>query len=192
MGKPNDQLDNQVESELINRIKQGDHQAFSRLIVMYQKSVFRLAMGFFHDRDDAQEIVQETFLRIHEKIGSFDEKTRFRNWMYRIALNLCVDYYRKFKKKPAKIKQDYQIILDQNTGHNQEPEECFDILRFKERLQKSLYRLPKRQKSIFVLKHYGQYRYREIADILNISIGCVKSLHHRSINKLKKELSYTR
>lgn len=189
MEKKNDQLDNRVETKLIDRIKQGDRQAFSSLFVSYQKNIFRLALGFFHDRDDAQEIVQETFLRIHEKIGKFDEKSLFRNWIYRIAMNLCIDYYRKYKQRTTKINQDYELIVDQHSSVTPDPEGGFDALRFREHLRKSIYRLPKRQKMIFVLKHFGHYRYREIADILNVSVGCVKSLHHRSINKLKKELS---
>lgn len=192
MGRKSDKLEERPDTELINQLKQGNPQAFSELVDRHQKKIFRLALGFFHDREDAQEIVQETFVRLYEKIGKFKEKNCFQSWLYRIAMNLCVDYYRKFKRKTERIGANYAGVVDQNSQFTREPEDYFDMLKFREHLQKSLFQLPKRQKLIFVLKHYGHYRYREIAGMLNVSVGCVKSLHHRSINKLKKELSQSR
>lgn len=173
------------ERDLVHRVKNGDRQAFSGIVTLYRKRIFRLAYGFFHDRDDAMEIVQETFIRIFEKIDDFDEHTHFRNWIYRISLNLCIDYYRKFKKKNQNQENLYRIFQHQ-AKITINPEDHMFILKQKQILRRSISLLPKRQKLIFVLKHYGHYKYKEIADILNISIGGVKSSHHRSINKIKK------
>ena len=98
------------ERTLVRRIKQGHQPAFSELASLYQQKVFRLAYWFFKDKDDAMEIVQETFLRLYQKLDGFDEtdeRTRFNSWIYRIAYNLCIDFYRKFKKKKAEMKDIY-------------------------------------------------------------------------------------
>ncbi len=93
---------NEKDRELVRQIKQGCQSAFTEIVSRYQKNIFKLAYGFFQDRDDAMEIVQETFIRLYEKLDGFDEnneKTWFKNWVNRIAYNLCIDFYRKFKKK---------------------------------------------------------------------------------------------
>ena len=179
--------ENQREIDLILRIKQGDRLAFTDIINKYQKKIFGLALGFFHDRDDAMEIVQETFIRVYEKLNRFTENTHFRNWIYRISMNLCVDYYRKFKKN-NKHNDELYSFLKQNSDCLNSPEDHMASIRLKEVFKKGISTLPKRQKLILVMKHYGQFKYREIADILNVSTGCVKSLHHRAIQKLKKVL----
>lgn len=177
----------QYENDLILRIKQGDQQAFSEVIFKYQKKIFGLALGFFHDRDDAMEIVQETFIRVYEKLDHFDTDTRFKNWIYRIGMNLCVDHYRKFKKDHR-----YQDELSRLAGQNQnglnDPEGHMDKVELKDVFKKGIAGLPKRQKLIVVMKHYGGMKYREIAEILNVSTGSVKSLHHRALQKLKRVL----
>lgn len=183
----NFQDDISEEKDLIHRAKSGDHQAFNGIVYLYRKRVFRLAFGFFHDRDDAMEIVQETFIRVFEKLDHFDEHAHFRNWIYRLTLNLCIDYYRKFKKRNRNPEQLYQIFQQQEKC-SPDPEEHLFVLKQKQILRRSISLLPKRQKMIFILKHYGHYKYREIADMLNISIGSIKSLHHRSINKIKRDV----
>jgi RNA polymerase sigma-70 factor (ECF subfamily) len=183
----NAQVDISEEKTLIQRAKTGDRQAFNSILVLYRKRVFRLAYGFFHDRDDAMEIVQETFIRVFEKLDHFDEHAHFRSWIYRITLNLCVDYYRKFKKRSRNPEHIFRI-LQQQEKPAMDPEDHLVVLNQKQVLRRSISLLPKRQKLIFVLKHYGHYKYREIAEILDISVGSIKSLHHRSINRIKKDV----
>jgi RNA polymerase sigma-70 factor (ECF subfamily) len=186
----NTYADFEKERILIRRVKQGFQPAFSELIILYQKKVFRLAYGFFQDRDDAMEIVQETFIRIHRKIGGFDENegnTRFNNWVYRIAYNLCIDYYRKFKKKKAKLQEIYDYDEDNRTVSTN-PADLLERQNFRHHLKKSVWRLPRRQKMVFVLRHYSGYKHHEIAGLLNLSVGTIKSLYHRAVKSVKKSL----
>ena len=80
---------------LVDKIKEGDREAFMTLIRLYQKKVFLLAYSFFRNKEDALDIVQETFLRFYEKVRIFQRGKNFQNWLLQIAKNLCVDYYRK-------------------------------------------------------------------------------------------------
>lgn len=177
------------ENELIRLFKLGSEEAFTRLIALYQQQVFKVAYGFFRDRDDAMEIVQETFLRVYQKIDRFDRNSSFKSWVYRIAYNLCIDFYRKFKGKRNYHRDIYELDEARNLTLL-EPEEHIDRRDFKESLENSLQSLSKRQRMIFVLKHYNSLKYREIADILDISVGTAKSLHHRAAKVLKKRLSH--
>ncbi|MCK4765200.1 MAG: sigma-70 family RNA polymerase sigma factor [Candidatus Aminicenantes bacterium] len=177
------------ENELIRLFKSGSEEAFTRLIVLYQQQVFKVAYGFFRDRDDAMEIVQETFLRVYQKIDRFDKNSSFKNWVYRIAYNLCIDFYRKFKNKKSCDREIYELDEARNLSVL-EPEDHIDRRDFKESLDVSLQSLSKRQKMIFVLKHNSGLKYREIADILDVSVGTVKSLHHRATQALKKKLAH--
>lgn len=175
--------------ELIRLVKQGNRQAFTEIISLYQERVFKLAFAFFRDRDDAMEIVQETFIRIFEKIDKFDNVSSFRNWTYRIAYNLCIDFYRKFKSK----KNDRRDVFQLDEVHHSaaaDPEANIDRQNFRENLQRSLQSLSRRQKKIFMLKNFSALKYTEIADIMSISVGTVKSLHHRATQNLKKKLAY--
>ncbi|MCK5058289.1 MAG: RNA polymerase sigma factor [Candidatus Aminicenantes bacterium] len=177
------------DNELIRLLKEGNRQAFTEIIRLYQKGVFKVAYGFFRDRDDAMEIVQETFMRVYEKIDRFGNHSSFKNWVYRIATNLCIDYYRKFKSKKIHS-QDISELDDMHSSDTVPPEERLDRQNFKKNLEESLQTLSKRQKMIFVMKHFNALKYKEISGILNISVGTVKSLHHRAARALKKKLAY--
>jgi len=178
------------EGVLIRQAKTGNARAFEEIIFLYQQRIFKLAYWFLQDPEDAMEIVQDTFLRLYKNIHGFREGTRFQGWIFRIATNLCIDYYRKFKKRQQKGEDinrwaaDRQALAD--STDNPEEQASRQVLR--ENIKNSVRRLPKREKMIFVLKHYSQLKYREIAEIMNISTGTVKSAHHRALSRVKREV----
>jgi len=179
---------NEKDRELVRQVKQGCQSAFTELVSRYQKNIFKLAYGFFQDRDDAMEIVQETFIRLYEKLDGFDEnneKTWFKNWVNRIAYNLCIDFYRKFKKKKADMKELYEFNRDSKTLTTRK-EDQLDHESFRDNIKKSVRQLPKKQQTVFVLKHYQGLKHQEISIRLNLSVGTIKALYHRSIKNLKK------
>jgi RNA polymerase sigma-70 factor (ECF subfamily) len=179
---------NKKDRELVRQAKQGCQSAFTELISRYQKSIFKLAYGFFQDKDDAMEIVQETFIRLYEKLDGFDEnneKTLFKNWVNRVAYNLCIDYYRKFKKKKADMKEIYEFNRDSKTLTTRK-EDQLDHESFRDNIKKSVMQLPKKQQMVFVLKHYQGLKHQEISIMLNLSVGTIKALYHRSVKNLKK------
>lgn len=176
---------------LLRQVKQGYKSAFTELVTLYQGKVFKLAYGFFQDRDDAMEIVQETFLRLFQKLDGFDENDpdcQFNKWVYRIAYNLCIDFYRKFKKQKVDMKEIYEFNEETRTSPAS-PEDQLDRQNFRRSLKKSVMRLPKRQKMVFVLKHYSGLKHHEISEMLDLSVGTIKSLYHRSIQNIKKGLA---
>lgn len=182
-------VDNLVERQLILKIKEGDQQAFHELILLFEKKVFRLAWGFFQDRDEAMEIVQETFLKVYEKIDRYDERARFQDWLLRIAKNLCIDNYRKNKRRKLR-QQDVFELVEKRGQTAVESEDRVDRDSFQQSLEENITALSNRQRLVFVMKHYNLLKYQEIARVLKISVGTVKSLHHRASKRLQKKLAH--
>ena len=83
---------NEEVAALIERIKAGDKEAFMTVTSLYQKKVFLLAYSFFNNKDDALDIVQETFFRLYQKVHMFKKGRNFQNWLLQMAKNLCIDY----------------------------------------------------------------------------------------------------
>lgn len=166
---------------LVERIKEGDREAFMTVTVLYQKKVFLLAFSFFRDREDALDIVQETFLRFFQRAHLFRKGENFQNWLLRIARNLCIDSYRKNYSR----KKDWEEPIDERKLKVQNESDPYRSSDLKEIFSRCLERLGERQRMVFVLKHYNQFKYREIAQTLNISLGTVKSLHFKAVQNMR-------
>lgn len=176
------------EEELLCRLLSGDQEAFNNVVTAYQRLVFKLGYQFFQNRDDALEIVQDTFLRLFENLPKLDESTSLKYWIYRVATNTCIDQYRKIKRK-RKYHQEWQSFYDENPSSKFDPETIMDQQYFRDMLKENMNHLSKRQKLIFVMKNFNGLKMHEISTILGISVGTVKSLHHRAIKTLKKRMS---
>jgi RNA polymerase sigma-70 factor (ECF subfamily) len=167
---------------LVEKIKQGDRQAFMTVVRLYQKRVFLLAYSFFHNREDALDIVQETFLRLYQKVQMYEKGRNFRNWLLQIAKNICIDHYRKNQRKRSEWEMDADIG-EMNVAA--EDDKNFRSLDLKDIMKRCLRKLTEKQRMIFVMKQYNQLKYTEIAQILGISQGTVKSLHSKAVQNLK-------
>lgn len=168
---------------LIERIKEGDREAFMTVTDLYQKRVFVLAYSFFRNRDDALDIVQETFLRFYQKMSLFRRGENFQNWLLQIAKNLCIDYYRKNYGKNRGLKTDTPVEeMNLSVQNGKNPEISSDLKRI---FSTCIKKLAEKQRMIFVMKHYNQLKYKEIAEVLGISLGTVKSLHYKAVQNLR-------
>jgi len=168
---------------LLESIKNGDREAYMKVVNLYQKRVFLLAYSFFHNREDALDVVQETFLRFYQKIHFFQKGKNFQNWLLTIAKNLCIDYYRKHYGKGIEWENTRSIDeLNSSLGNTDSSQNSSDL---KEIFSRCLKKLAERQRMVFVMKHYNQFKYREIAQVLDISPGTVKSLHFKAVQNLR-------
>ncbi len=165
----------------------ADAEAFKELVRTFQQKVFQLAFGFFHNREDAMDIVQETFMRLHQKIDTYKTGYNLQGWVMQIAKNLCVDYFRKnYRRRRAldsgKSLDELQIPAEENTSADRAAE-------LKDLLSRSVQKLADKQRTIFIMRHYNQFQVEEIARMLNISPGTVKSLHFKAVQNLRGRLS---
>ncbi len=172
---------------LVERVKESDREAFMTVTELYQKKVFLLAYSFFQNKDDAMDIVQETFLRLYQKANLFQKGKNFQSWLLQIAKNLCIDYHRKYHSKETKF--DREVPREEMNLPAQNSQACYLSSDLKEIFSSCLDKLAERQRMIFVMKHYNQHKYKEIAQILNISLGTVKSLHFKAVQNLRGLMS---
>lgn len=173
-------------SVLMSRVKEGDKNAFQDITRRYQRKVFILAYAFFRDREEALDIVQETFLRLYEKSGMFREGEDFQAWLFRLARNLCIDNYRRNKHRRIDHEGDIRIDNLPAEGVDCEGSERRSDLRAL--FSSVLERLAEKQRIVFVMKHYNDMPYQEIARTLGIAVGTVKSLHFKAVRNLRKYL----
>jgi RNA polymerase sigma-70 factor (ECF subfamily) len=168
---------------LVQKVREGDREAFKTLTHLYQRKVYLLAYSFFRNRDDALDVVQETFLRFYQKAHMYQEGHSFQNWLLQIAKNLCIDYYRKHYRHEGETQRDKPV--EELNLTSDDPSLRPDSLGLNDAFSECLEKLSERQRMIFVMKHYNQLKYTEIAQILDIAVGTVKSLNFKAIQNLK-------
>ncbi len=184
----NDSAEQEHIRALVLQAREGDREAFKAITRLFQKKVYLLAFSFFRNHEDAMDIVQETFLRFFQKAAMFEQEKNFQNWLLQIAKNLCIDHYRKQHKKDREFLVDAEPeeVRQDRTGPVKDPSSASDL---KDVFGTCLGRLTERQRLIFVMRHYNQLQYTEIAQILNIAVGTVKSLNFKAIQNLKIHMS---
>jgi RNA polymerase sigma-70 factor (ECF subfamily) len=173
-------------SVLMARVKEGDKNAFQDITRRYQQGVFVLAYSFFRNREDALDIVQETFLRLYEKAVLFRDGEEFQAWLFQIARNLCIDSYRRNRKRRADRAADARLEDLPSTADG--PADCERRADLRALFRSVLPRLAEKQRTVFVMKHYNDMPYQEIARTLGIAVGTVKSLHFKAVRNLRKHL----
>jgi RNA polymerase sigma-70 factor (ECF subfamily) len=175
-------MDAQEEGALVRRVAGGDREAFRRLLVLHQRPLSAYARRMLGDADLADDMVQETFLRLWARAGRFDPgAARLTTWLHRICHNLCVDSRRRNVR---------QVTLDDppelaSEGGPQMLQEQADLAL---RVQRALAALPERQRSALLLCHYQGLSNREAAQILDSSVEALESLLARGRRRLKQEL----
>lgn len=184
-------LDN--ENELIKRCKIGDLDAFETLIMAYEKKAYNIAYRMMGNEEDAKDVAQEALLKIYRNMINFKEESAFSTWLYRIVTNTCLDELRKKKNMYTQsIDQIYEgkegdvhieLAIDYTT-----PESVYVDQETREIVVDAMNELSEDYKSAIVLREIEGLSYDEIADVLDCSLGTVKSRINRARNALKEKL----
>jgi len=172
---------------LLEKAKEGDRDAFKTVVSLYQQKVFLLAYSFLRDREDALDIVQETFMKLYQKFDTFDSEGNFQAWLLQMAKNLSIDYYRKHYSRRREMEVEKSVDELDPAAEAGCSEGLTSDLR--QAFSRCVQKLGERQRLVFVMKHYNGLQYKEIAEILRVSVGTVKSLHFKAVQNMKKLLS---
>jgi len=186
--------DNQTPSEeLVARVAEGDEYAFQILVNRHQTSVLNLIYRFMGDRLKSEDLAQETFLQVWRSAKTYQRKSKFTTWLYRICANLCLNEIKSARRK--KWLQFFKNNPDSKQSENEDllvdspnPE---DLLLARERNQQitnALQSLPENQRIALILKRYDNLSYEEISRVLGCSIPAVESLLVRAKRTLQKKL----
>ncbi len=167
---------------LIERTMAGDPNAFELIFDQYKNLVYRTAYLILDNADEAEDALQETFLKVYRSMQTYQpSKGAFTTWLYRITVNHCLNQRRKFMRLSRQME-----ILDENDPQVHASLE--DKLSEEQALQQSLKRLSNDLRVVVTLRYFLDLSYSEIAQILDIPLGTVKSRLNTALNKVRNEL----
>ena len=177
---------------LIRRAQRGDADAFEQLLLEHQKNVYNLCYRMAGNPDDAMDLSQETFLRAWRCLDQYQFASAFSTWLYRLCSNICIDFLRKRRRQ-----QTVPLTFEDADGEEQTyavpdaqplPEEQVELKLTREMLAAAMAQLLPEHRAVLQLRVVNEMSYEQIADVLDIQIGTVKSRLSRARNQLKKIL----
>ncbi|CAN5727880.1 sigma-70 family RNA polymerase sigma factor [soil metagenome] len=160
------QVSGEDEDRLIGQCLAGDSSAFEPLVERYHRPLFRVAARLLGDRDQAQDVIQTSFLKAYQALATCDRQRRFFSWIYRIVVNECLNTLRA--RRPTQGLDETMMAA----GAAGDPVEARET---RERVRKALLKLPEGQRDVIVLRHFTELRYEQIAAVLGIPEKTVKS-----------------
>jgi RNA polymerase sigma-70 factor (ECF subfamily) len=187
-----------VESDAIavERTLAGDREGFRVLVERHSRNVYRLAYRMTGNQHDAEEVVQEAFLRAYQKLSQFASRANFGTWVYRIAANYAIDRMRQKKSEdsnralPARQTEDgvEMDLMSTVPDDAPSPERLAQSGQLATQMRRALSQLTPAERTAFVMRHWGGSGIEEIADALKSSTSAAKNTVFRSVQKLRKAL----
>jgi RNA polymerase sigma-70 factor (ECF subfamily) len=179
------------DAHLMLRFKDGDLSAFDLLFARYTPAIISFAYRFVRDREVAEELAQEVFLRVYEGAGRYRVQSRFTTWLYRIATNVCLNEVRKprFRAAHEPLSDGFEprsgISLVESGSRQDKLLERQAIVRV---IKEVLDHMPEKQRTAFILNKYQELSYAEVAEVMKTTEKAVKSLIHRARETLAERL----
>jgi len=175
------------DKELLQKIRNPEtrNYGFNMLVRAYQQRVYWLVRKMVVDHDDADDLTQEIFIKVHKAIDNFREDSQLFTWIYRIATNECLSYLSKKKRRfflPIEDAGQHLVSKLDSSAHISGD----DIQR---KLQKALLTLPDKQRLVFNLKYFEEMPYEEMAAVTKTSVGALKASFHHAVKKIEDFLS---
>ncbi|SIQ55190.1 RNA polymerase sigma factor [Maribacter ulvicola] len=174
------------EETLVLELKTKDKQAqaFEVLVNTYKERLYWQIRGIVLSHDDADDVLQNTFIKVYNNINGFKGDSKLFSWIYRIATNEALNFIKQRAKLQGISDTDYQDKLVSNL----EADVYFEGDEIQLQLQKAIATLPEKQKLIFNMKYFQELKYEEISEILNTSVGGLKASYHLAVKKLERYL----
>ena len=184
----------QDDNQLVIRAQKGDNIAFEQLVVKYDRLVLNIAYSYRNNKYDADDIYQEVFLRVHKGLKNFQSRSRFSTWLYRITVNVCIEYKRKEKLQNHQPlhnyddENEYSVSLESTLDSGIETDKQVLDNETNNLIQREINKLPKQLKMAFTLKYFQGLKIKEISKMMNCSEGTIKGYLFTSSRKLRKKL----
>lgn len=183
------------EKVLVSELKAGNNEAFRFLVDQYHVKVLRTCKGFMRSDDDADDIAQDVFVEVYRSINKFKGNSAISTWIYKIAVNKSLNALRSASRRKM-----FSFFSDDNTrdgeyripereaGDDSHADKGVERQEQSEALDKALAALPEKQRTAFVLHRYDDLPYKEIAEVMGVTLGSVESLLYRARQGLQKSL----
>jgi RNA polymerase sigma-70 factor (ECF subfamily) len=175
----------------VARARSGDEAAFGRLVLRHSSRLFRLAYRMTGNAADAEDVVQETFLKAYQRLGQFEERASFGSWLHRIGAHAACDLLRRRRTQPRPLPGNDaadEPAAEAVPAGDPGPERLAQSAEVQRRVASALGRLSDQERAAFVLRHYEEWTTREIGDALGVDSGAAKHSVFRAVRKLREAL----
>ena len=185
-------MQNDIQN-LVQQALQGDERAYEGLMNRYRTGIFNLIFQMIKNREETEDLVQETFIKAFHSLTSYDNHYAFSTWLYKIAYNSCIDSIRKKKLKTTSLDKPSsygdQSLIHQIGTESDSPEISLIFAEKKRIVSETIQALPDSYRETFLLRHQDERSYEEISEKLGIPIGTVKARLFRAREILKQQLT---
>nr|WP_315143322.1 sigma-70 family RNA polymerase sigma factor [uncultured Flavobacterium sp.] len=173
----------QEEQEFIQELlnPKTQNEAFQKLLSVYQKPLYNHIRNIVLNHDDADDVLQNTFIKVFQYLKSFKGESKLFSWMYRIATNEALT----FLNQKAKVNGVSTAALQNKAIDNLQADVFFDGNEIQLKLQKAIANLPEKQQLVFKMKYFEELKYEEISEILGTSVGALKASYHHAVKKIE-------
>ncbi|MDG1804249.1 RNA polymerase sigma factor [Flavicella sp.] len=174
------------EKLFINRLidPKTKDKAFRELVRLYQERLYWHIRKILISHEDTNDVLQNTFIKVHKGIANFKGDSKLFSWMYRIATNESITFLNKRAKEKNVSIDEYQIT----SIHSLQDDILFDGSAIQEILQKAIQELPHKQRLVFNMKYFDNLKYEEISEILDTSVGALKASYFHAVKKIKQHI----
>ncbi len=169
--------------KLIRAAQRGDHRAFCELVASYDAKIMSVILQILQNKEDAEDIYQEVFLKAWKNLPAFEFKSEFYTWLYRIAANTCFSY------RTGKQRHHLENIPLDEGYHDVYEETSTERTDEQQQILSAVDDLPQKQKTVFVMRYYQGHKIKDIASLLGLNSGTVKRYLHRATHKLRKDMA---
>ncbi len=173
-----------AEETLVQQLKQKEPKAFELLIDTYKERLYWHVRRIVLDHDDADDVLQNTFIKVFRSIDGFKGDSKLYSWLYRIGTNEALTFIKVKSKKLGLGMDEFQ----EQMVNKLEADVYFDGTEIQLKLQKAISSLPEKQKLVFNMKYFDELKYEEISDILETSVGSLKASYHLAVKKIESYL----
>ena len=175
--------------DLVERFQSGDATAFEPLVNKYQDKIYDIAYYHTHNAEDAYDLSQEVFEKAFKSLGRFRKKSSFYTWLYRIAVNACIDHGRKRARLQTVPIEEWGSSHESfSTNSDSSPAGDVELAELKRQIAKAIDQLPPKQRAVFIMKRQDELSLEEIAQILDRSVGTIKAHISHATHKLMELL----
>jgi RNA polymerase sigma-70 factor (ECF subfamily) len=173
--------------ELVQEVRNGRRQAFTELMRRYQERVYWVARRIVGSHDDADDVVQETFVKAYLALGEFRGDSSFFTWIYRIAVNLSLNALRK--RQVLNYLHESEL-LSRILPSPDDPAKDLENSESESALQRAVATLPEKQKAVFVMRYFDEMTYEEIGRVLKTSVGGLKANYFHALRKVREYMRH--
>lgn len=163
---------------------QTQHKAFEQLVQLYQKPLYHHIRNIVLNHDDADDVLQNTFIKVFNYLKDFKGDSKLFSWMYRIATNEALTFIQQKAKRNGTTSE----VLQSKAIENLASDVYFDGNEIQIKLQKAIIQLPEKQQLVFKMKYFEELKYEEISEIVGTSVGALKASYHHAVKKIEEFL----